>query len=69
MSGVDRRESLESKTKEELLDIRYQAVGRMIELKKKKINMDKDIYRCKRKSISSQIRKINSELRKRGVEI
>lgn len=69
MSGVDRRLFLESISKEELLDLRYQAVGRMIELKKSKINIDKDEFRNRRKNILSQIRKISSELRKRGVEI
>ena len=71
MSGIELRELLEAKTTKELMDIRYQAVERMIELRKKKINMDKDKYRCRRKTIASQIRKISSELKKkrsRGID-
>ena len=67
MTGSSRKDNLRNMTNRKLKDAYYSAVGRMIELKKNKNDMDSKAYKNRKKNISKQIREIKTVLHEKNI--
>lgn len=67
MTGSLRKENLRNMSNRKLKDTYYQAVGRMIELKKNKNDMDSNAYKNRKKNIRKQLSEIKTVLHEKNI--